>query len=716
MRWTQTVGGTIAGFSLDMLKSGEQASFVTAQDGYLTRINDDGTKAWSSSTKRFSCPLGDQITTPPTVQLWDLSNAAFRNASNDDLVFVITHTGCGDTTSNRVYAFRASDGTQQWVFNQDGAYQMDFARESCALDYATNTLYCGTNLCTDCSQDTLWAIDSRDGTLKWSRAYGSIRARPAIGYGGKRLYVASFAGTLRALDISTGDPIWSFLVSASAFLITNPWVDSRPEGDHWVILTTSDGSLHVLKDAGNAAERAGEAIKVGLGIGFTTAPVFSRSTGKIYAGVSDNTVREFDVTTVAATDAVATLADVAPFVVSFDRKVTGGPIRDLWVNYIDGVDQGRADRFCVPWSNSAFQRDLSLTMTGPATAQVGQPFSYTLTVTNKGPDTATGVRLSDGLPDLLTFSSAEVSQGSYQETTANLGDLAANSTATFKITVNPNNPGTVENVGTAQAEEQDPAGQNNLDCVPTTISGADTKAPALKVPPDITAEATGPAGAAVSFSVSATDNLDPNPRLICGPASGSTFPLGFTTVSCTATDADANIGNASFFVRVVDTTPPTLTVPADITVPATITAGAVVTFSVSATDLADPQPTILCNPPSGSIFPIGTTFVSCEARDAAGNHFGRAFRVTVGGASEQILTLMEVVIGFKLDPQTTQSLNTKLRNSVTAIDAGDVVTACESMKAFKNEVRAKSGKKIAVVKASQLLSKGEQITTVMACP
>ncbi|MGH9509158.1 MAG: DUF11 domain-containing protein, partial [Terriglobales bacterium] len=178
-----------------------------------------------------------------------------------------------------------------------------------------------------------------------------------------------------------------------------------------------------------------------LGTGFTTAPVFSRSTGKIYAGASDNTVREVDVTTVQATGAVATRFGSAPLAVSFVRKVTGGPIRDLWVNHIDGFGRGRVDRFCVPWSNSDFQRDLSLSMTGPATAQVGQPFSYTFTVTNSGPDTATGVRLSDGLPDVLTFSSAEVSQGSYQGTTANLGDLAASSTATFKITVNPKTKG-----------------------------------------------------------------------------------------------------------------------------------------------------------------------------------------------------------------------------------------------------------------------------------
>lgn len=44
--------------------------------------------------------------------------------------------------------------------------------------------------------------------------------------------------------------------------------------------------------------------------------------------------------------------------------------------------------------------------------------------------------------------------------------------------------------------------------------------------------------------------------VLCDPAPGSTFPLGETTVNCTATDADGAQANTSFVVRVSDTVPP----------------------------------------------------------------------------------------------------------------------------------------------------------------
>jgi hypothetical protein len=57
--------------------------------------------------------------------------------------------------------------------------------------------------------------------------------------------------------------------------------------------------------------------------------------------------------------------------------------------------------------------------------------------------------------------------------------------------------------------------------------------------------------------------------------------------------------------------------------------GEVVTFGVTATDDLDPSPTVLCTPPSGSSFPVGTTFVTCTATDASGNQAACQFPVTV---------------------------------------------------------------------------------------
>ena len=89
------------------------------------------------------------------------------------------------------------------------------------------------------------------------------------------------------------------------------------------------------------------------------------------------------------------------------------------------------------------------------------------------------------------------------------------------------------------------------------FAGADTTAPVLTLPGDITALATSPAGAVVSFTVSATDNVDPGPTVTCSPASGSTFTIGATTVSCTASDGSGNWSDGSFDVTVQSLPPNT---------------------------------------------------------------------------------------------------------------------------------------------------------------
>jgi hypothetical protein len=85
----------------------------------------------------------------------------------------------------------------------------------------------------------------------------------------------------------------------------------------------------------------------------------------------------------------------------------------------------------------------------------------------------------------------------------------------------------------------------------------DTTPPVLDVA-DVVAEATGPAGAGVGYTATATDIADPAPLVVCAPISGATFPLGSTTVGCTATDASGNRASATFAVEVRDTTKPTV--------------------------------------------------------------------------------------------------------------------------------------------------------------
>jgi hypothetical protein len=64
--------------------------------------------------------------------------------------------------------------------------------------------------------------------------------------------------------------------------------------------------------------------------------------------------------------------------------------------------------------------------------------------------------------------------------------------------------------------------------------------------------------------------------------------------------------------------PPVVTVPGNIVVFATGPSGAQVTFTPSATDFRGVSLTVVCTPPSGSTFPLGTTTVPCDATDLLG--------------------------------------------------------------------------------------------------
>jgi Tol biopolymer transport system component len=79
----------------------------------------------------------------------------------------------------------------------------------------------------------------------------------------------------------------------------------------------------------------------------------------------------------------------------------------------------------------------------------------------------------------------------------------------------------------------------------------DITPPTLTLPDPITADAIGPGGAPVSYTATATDDTDPNPTVSCGFVSGDTFPIGATTVDCTATDATGNQATGSFTITVV---------------------------------------------------------------------------------------------------------------------------------------------------------------------
>lgn len=247
-----------------------------------------------------------------------------------------------------------------------------------------------------------------------------------------------------------------------------------------------------------------------------------------------------------------------------------------------------------------------------------------------------------------------------------------------------------------------------------SATGLDTTPPVVTVPNSpVVAEATGRDGAVVTFSATATDPDNGAVPVDCTPPSGSTFPLGSTTVTCTATDPAGNVGTASFTVVVQDTTPPDLTLPSDITINATSPAGAQVLYAATAVDLVDGVVPVTCFPPSGTIFLIGSTTVNCSASDSHGNTATGSFNVHIKGAGEQVSDLLHVVEGGNLGTGT--SLSDKLQAVLVYIAAGDKADACGTLAAFIHQVQAQSGSQIPAGTADQLIAAAQRIRAVLGC-
>ncbi len=192
-------------------------------------------------------------------------------------------------------------------------------------------------------------------------------------------------------------------------------------------------------------------------------------------------------------------------------------------------------------------------------------------------------------------------------------------------------------------------GKSNLAAAPTspwnltadlfTLVPDSTKPTFTSFPGDIVTEATGPAGATVTFSGSATDNKDGAVPVVFSPPSGTTFPVGDSLVVGTATDFAGNIAVASFEVSVIDTQPPVFPTLPDVIAEATGPNGASVAFSATAHDVVSGDIAATFTPASGSVFALGPTPVTARATDAAGNAATATFNVIVRDTTPPTLTL-----------------------------------------------------------------------------
>ena len=228
-----------------------------------------------------------------------------------------------------------------------------------------------------------------------------------------------------------------------------------------------------------------------------------------------------------------------------------------------------------------------------ASDPAGGTFHDSISVTNPSDtNAASEIRVIVNLPTQFLFSSANPPPTSQtgQQLEWDSTELAVHDAQSISLTgsVVADQQGSANTCALLQWQDQafNPQTAQQV-CGSTTITDSDLALGPL--PANITADASSSSGAAVTYTTpTASDPDDPAPpAVVCSPGSGTTFPVGTTTVTCTASDSgdsDSPV-SGSFTVTVY----PVITVTA--VNPGSLTEGSPFSGKVASVTSANPADT-----------------------------------------------------------------------------------------------------------------------------
>lgn len=241
------------------------------------------------------------------------------------------------------------------------------------------------------------------------------------------------------------------------------------------------------------------------------------------------------------------------------------------------------DSGSVSVTASGTSANLAITKTASGDVNAGQPLTYTLAVSNAGPDASTNVTVTDALSSLIntgglqsiattqgTCTPAAPANGTSQNVSCNLGTLNNGANATITITVLPNIAVTGVRANTASVTSPDigdPVRTNNTATASSTVTAVVDLAAAKSATPSPSVAAGAPLtyvatitnnGPSSAQDVAMTDTLPTNATFIdlvnvsnsgtCGtvPNAGDTGG----TLDCTWPSAVANGSQRTVTYRV----------------------------------------------------------------------------------------------------------------------------------------------------------------------
>lgn len=221
--------------------------------------------------------------------------------------------------------------------------------------------------------------------------------------------------------------------------------------------------------------------------------------------------------------------------------------------------------------------------------------------------------------DALTYALADAPNGAIIDSQSGVFTWNAAEPGVYTFTVKVSDNGTP---ALADAEQ-------------ITVTVSDKTPPVINnAPSNQTIEATGANGAiAVWTTPTAIDSFDGVVKVDCSQVSGAVFPIGSTTVICSAADAAGNVSTHNFTIIVRDTTAPSISIASPVN--ANYLLGQNVTANYNCADIASGVASCGGTAANGALIGTATTGAktfTVTAIDNAGNTRTQTVAYTVGYA------------------------------------------------------------------------------------